>query len=198
MTVNKSKATPRQVSSARTTFTIRNRSGGRRALGVVAGLAKKGYRPDLRAVSPCLSFIRSEESGSGALSLPSLLNINENALSLELAGKHLTWCMKVERGHVCNINLVHFVDGLHQAFFLSDHFRSGRCVWRLHFLSVFDRSVVFFTNGISWTGCPRSHIRSHRCTKRKESSSTKEGTGEKGRSMTVLPCISSILFSAHL
>ena len=51
VTVDKSKATPHQVSTARTTFTIRNRSGGRRALGVVAGLTKKGYRPDLRAVS---------------------------------------------------------------------------------------------------------------------------------------------------
>ncbi|KAF9225201.1 ribosomal protein L28e [Gyrodon lividus] len=51
VTVKKSKASPQQVRTARTTFTIRNRSGGRRALGVVAGLAKKGYRPDLRAAA---------------------------------------------------------------------------------------------------------------------------------------------------
>ncbi|KAI9569398.1 ribosomal L28e/Mak16 [Boletus coccyginus] len=51
VTIKKSKGTPHQVSTARTTFTIRNRSGGRRALGVVAGLAKKGYRPDLRAAA---------------------------------------------------------------------------------------------------------------------------------------------------
>ncbi|KAG8219284.1 ribosomal L28e/Mak16 [Butyriboletus roseoflavus] len=51
VTVNKSKATPHQVCASRTTFTIRNRSGGRRASGVVAGLAKKGYRPDLRAAA---------------------------------------------------------------------------------------------------------------------------------------------------
>lgn len=57
--MNKSKAGPRQVSAARTTFTIRNRSGGRRALGVVAGLAKKGYRPDLRAVSTFFFFWRN-------------------------------------------------------------------------------------------------------------------------------------------
>ncbi|KAF9236827.1 ribosomal L28e protein family-domain-containing protein [Melanogaster broomeanus] len=49
VTTIKSKASPRQVRTARTTLTIRNRSGGRRALGVVAGLAKRGYRPDLRA-----------------------------------------------------------------------------------------------------------------------------------------------------
>ena len=54
VTINKSKATLHQVRAARMTFTIRNRSGGRRALGVVAGLAKKGYRPDLRAVSTFL------------------------------------------------------------------------------------------------------------------------------------------------
>ncbi|KIJ66617.1 hypothetical protein HYDPIDRAFT_174650 [Hydnomerulius pinastri MD-312] len=51
ITTRKSKASPQAVRPARTTLTIRNRSGGRRALGVVAGLAKKGYRPDLRAAA---------------------------------------------------------------------------------------------------------------------------------------------------
>ncbi|KAF8131505.1 ribosomal L28e/Mak16 [Boletus edulis] len=51
VTVNKSKATLHQVRGARTTSTIRNRSGGRRSLGVVAGLTRKGYRPDLRAAA---------------------------------------------------------------------------------------------------------------------------------------------------
>ncbi|KAJ3546180.1 hypothetical protein NM688_g5543 [Phlebia brevispora] len=36
------------IKSAYATQTIRNRSGGRRAAGVVAKLAKRGYRPDLR------------------------------------------------------------------------------------------------------------------------------------------------------
>ena len=67
----------------------------------MAGLAKKGYRPDLRAVST----LRFSSVVSSLLGTP-------NALSLELAGKHL-WCMKVERGHVCNINTVHLHDSPH-------------------------------------------------------------------------------------
>ncbi|KII94219.1 hypothetical protein PLICRDRAFT_36466 [Plicaturopsis crispa FD-325 SS-3] len=44
----KGKASPHHVSAARHTSVIRNRSGPRRALGVVASQAKNGYRPDLR------------------------------------------------------------------------------------------------------------------------------------------------------
>ncbi|KAI0721193.1 ribosomal L28e/Mak16 [Fomitopsis betulina] len=44
----KAKASPLAVRSAYATTTIRNRSGGRRAFGVAAKLAKRGYRPDLR------------------------------------------------------------------------------------------------------------------------------------------------------
>ncbi|KIM69904.1 hypothetical protein SCLCIDRAFT_1207145 [Scleroderma citrinum Foug A] len=47
----KSKASPHVVRAGRSTMTIRNRSGPRRALGVTATLTKRGYRPDLRAVS---------------------------------------------------------------------------------------------------------------------------------------------------
>ena len=47
-------ASPHAVRPAFATTTIRPRSGGRRAAGVTASLAKRGYRPDLRAVSvPC-------------------------------------------------------------------------------------------------------------------------------------------------
>lgn len=35
----------------RVATTIRPRSGGRRSLGIVAGVAKSGYRPDLRAAA---------------------------------------------------------------------------------------------------------------------------------------------------
>ncbi|TFK89852.1 ribosomal protein L28e [Polyporus arcularius HHB13444] len=42
-------ASPRAVNPAFTTTTIRPRSGPRRAAGVTAKLAKRGYRPDLRA-----------------------------------------------------------------------------------------------------------------------------------------------------
>ncbi|KAH7908172.1 ribosomal protein L28e [Hygrophoropsis aurantiaca] len=48
ITTRKSKASPHAVRPARTTLNVRNRSGGRRALGVAASVAKKGYRPDLR------------------------------------------------------------------------------------------------------------------------------------------------------
>ncbi|KAL4068913.1 ribosomal L28e protein family-domain-containing protein [Scleroderma yunnanense] len=43
ITTRKSKASPHAVRSARSTLTIRNRSGTRRALGVTAGLTKRGY-----------------------------------------------------------------------------------------------------------------------------------------------------------
>lgn len=66
------------------------------------------------------------------------------------------------------------------------------------FISVLDYPVVCFTNGMSSTGCPRSHFCSHRRTKRKEGSSTKEGTGEEGHRMITLACISSVLFAMPL
>ena len=49
--VRKKGAAPNAVRSAYTTTSIRPRSGARRAAGVTAKLAKRGYRPDLRAVS---------------------------------------------------------------------------------------------------------------------------------------------------
>ena len=42
---------PSAVRPASATTTIRPRSGGRRAAGVTAKLAKRSYRPDLRVVS---------------------------------------------------------------------------------------------------------------------------------------------------
>ncbi|KAI6015616.1 ribosomal L28e/Mak16 [Pisolithus marmoratus] len=51
ITTRKSKVSPHAVRPARTTLTIRNRSGPRRALGIVAGLTKRGYRPDLRTAA---------------------------------------------------------------------------------------------------------------------------------------------------
>ena len=53
--IRKKGASIHAVKSAYVTQTIRNRSGTRRAAGVVAQLAKRGYRPDLRAVSVPLS-----------------------------------------------------------------------------------------------------------------------------------------------
>jgi len=51
ITTRKKKVSPHTVNSARSTLTVRNRSGGRRSLGVAASLAKKGYRADLRAAA---------------------------------------------------------------------------------------------------------------------------------------------------
>ncbi|KIK71230.1 hypothetical protein GYMLUDRAFT_148882 [Collybiopsis luxurians FD-317 M1] len=48
ITTRKTKASPNAVASAHSTSSIRSRSGSRRALGVSAGSAKRGYRPDLR------------------------------------------------------------------------------------------------------------------------------------------------------
>ena len=51
-------ASPHAVRSSYSTLVVRPRSGGRRAAGVTAQLAKRGYRPDLRAVSvPSLNNI---------------------------------------------------------------------------------------------------------------------------------------------
>ncbi|KAH9486208.1 60S ribosomal protein L28 [Psilocybe cubensis] len=47
----KVKASPHAVGKAYATTSIRPRSGGRRALGVASGIAKRGYRPDLRTAA---------------------------------------------------------------------------------------------------------------------------------------------------
>ncbi|KAK2462858.1 hypothetical protein APHAL10511_005056 [Amanita phalloides] len=44
----KTKSSPRQVKSGFATTTIKARTGPRRALGIAAGFASRGYRPDLR------------------------------------------------------------------------------------------------------------------------------------------------------
>ncbi|KAM5539905.1 hypothetical protein V8D89_006408 [Ganoderma adspersum] len=51
ITVQKKGASPRAVRPASVTSTIRPRSGGRRAAGIAAKLAKRGYRPDLRVAA---------------------------------------------------------------------------------------------------------------------------------------------------
>ncbi|KAI1790999.1 ribosomal protein L28e [Ganoderma leucocontextum] len=51
LTVRKKGAAPNAVRPAFATSTIRSRSGGRRAAGITAKLAKRGYRPDLRAAA---------------------------------------------------------------------------------------------------------------------------------------------------
>ncbi|KAI0321276.1 ribosomal L28e/Mak16 [Amylostereum chailletii] len=51
ITHRKKTASPYAVASARATTTIRARSGPRRALGIAASTAKRGYRPDLRAAT---------------------------------------------------------------------------------------------------------------------------------------------------
>ncbi|KAH8094685.1 ribosomal L28e protein family-domain-containing protein [Cristinia sonorae] len=50
ITTTKKGASPSAVRTAKAVSSIRNRSGGRRSYGVVAQLAKRGYRPDLRKV----------------------------------------------------------------------------------------------------------------------------------------------------
>ncbi|OBZ68589.1 60S ribosomal protein L28-1 [Grifola frondosa] len=51
LVTRKKGASPRAVHSAVATTTIRSRSGPRRAAGVTAKLAKRGYRPDLRTAA---------------------------------------------------------------------------------------------------------------------------------------------------
>lgn len=70
-------------------------------------------------------------------------------------------------------------------------FSAGRRDWRPQFLSLIF-PLVLYADGMSWTDCPRPHLGSYCRTKRKEGSSTKEGTGEEGQCMTVSACISSM------
>ncbi|GAW09339.1 60s ribosomal protein l28 [Lentinula edodes] len=48
ITTHKTKVSPRAVAPVRSTFSVRSRSGTRRALGIASSTAKRGYRPDLR------------------------------------------------------------------------------------------------------------------------------------------------------
>ncbi|THH01209.1 hypothetical protein EW026_g1459 [Hermanssonia centrifuga] len=51
ITTRKQGASPIAVRKGLASSTIRNRSGGRRAAGIVSKLAKRGYRPDLRTAA---------------------------------------------------------------------------------------------------------------------------------------------------
>lgn len=52
----KVKASPQAVAKATSSTTIRPRSGSRRAIGIAAAPAKRGYRPDLRAVGIPIAY----------------------------------------------------------------------------------------------------------------------------------------------
>lgn len=54
ISTRKADASPHSVKGARSTKSIKARSGGRKALGTAAQYAKSGYRPDLRAVRSSL------------------------------------------------------------------------------------------------------------------------------------------------
>ncbi|KAJ3506714.1 hypothetical protein NLJ89_g6715 [Agrocybe chaxingu] len=62
----KVKASPHQVKSAFAKHPVRPRSGARRALGVAAAPAKRGYRPDLRraALARISALVASQTAGS--------------------------------------------------------------------------------------------------------------------------------------
>ena len=56
ITHRKNSASPHGIRSAYASTVIGSRTGPRRALGIAAQPAKRGYRPDLRTVSVCLTF----------------------------------------------------------------------------------------------------------------------------------------------
>ncbi|CAA7264883.1 unnamed protein product [Cyclocybe aegerita] len=66
VTTRKVKASPHQVKSAFAKHPVRPRSGARRALGVAAAPAKRGYRPDLRraALARISALVTSQTAGS--------------------------------------------------------------------------------------------------------------------------------------
>jgi len=51
ITKRKNSSSPHSVRGSKSIASIRNHSGGRRALGVTSSVVKKGYRPDLRKVA---------------------------------------------------------------------------------------------------------------------------------------------------
>lgn len=51
ITTRKTKTSPHAIRPGKSTSTLRNNSGGRRANGITASYAKRGYRPDLRAAA---------------------------------------------------------------------------------------------------------------------------------------------------
>ncbi|KAI0066567.1 ribosomal protein L28e [Artomyces pyxidatus] len=51
ITHRKKSASPHAVAASRATTVVRSRTGSRRSYGVATGLAKRGYRPDLRAAT---------------------------------------------------------------------------------------------------------------------------------------------------
>jgi len=51
ITTRKTKTSPLAVRAAKSSSTLRNNSGGRRALGITASYVKRGYRPDLRTAA---------------------------------------------------------------------------------------------------------------------------------------------------
>jgi hypothetical protein len=87
ITHRKKSTSPHVVRSAYASTTIGNRTGPRRALGVAAQLAKRGYRPDLRAVSIYL--------GLPQFIFDSPLLLRKPAFSLEptgnAIGRHEGW-----------------------------------------------------------------------------------------------------------
>lgn len=103
---------PHIVKGGYASSTIRNRSGGRRAAGVVAAIAKRGYRPDLRKVSVVLSvtyldilFRQSDEQKIVACALDKPQQYLPQMHHLEPAGQP-QGVMKVGCGHAVQDYLV--------------------------------------------------------------------------------------------
>ncbi|KAF5312065.1 hypothetical protein D9619_002549 [Psilocybe cf. subviscida] len=101
----KTKASPQAVGPAYATASVRPRSGGRRALGVAAAPAKRGYRPDLRAegrrnvcnINP-VCWSRSNSSRYLALSLSATAALARISALVAAQGTHKASPAKKLRG----------------------------------------------------------------------------------------------------
>ena len=93
ITHRKKSTSPHAVRAAYTSTTIGSRTGPRRALGIAAQPAKRGYRPDLRAVS---------------ITSDSLIHTRFAFVAKTRILVRTHWkrygVMKDGRGHVCNTN----------------------------------------------------------------------------------------------
>jgi hypothetical protein len=90
ITHRKKSASPRAIRSAHATTIIGGRTGPRRALGIAAHPAKRGYRPDLRKVS-------------AQYGLPPHIHLLQKTRTLVRTHWRRLNVMKDGRGHVCKI-----------------------------------------------------------------------------------------------
>jgi len=179
----KKSASPHAIRSAHASTVIGSRTGPRRALGIAAQPAKRGYRPDLRKVSV-------------QYALPFRTYLLQKIRILVRTHRRRLNVMKDGRGHVCKINPS--PDGADQTPLRCRHTlselvrRKARVADELAMtllvpppppLSLFSRILFaycrFFTDSTQ-SGYPRSGFLTDRRTKGTKSTTAEESSRQEG------------------